>query len=244
MSSFTFNGTDFADYGLVVKERDIPMGYEIDSTQLHYRAFATDSKVAPKTISLGVVVTAASVTVLKTNMDTIMRLLNTWDDEALILDTLSDRYWNARFKSLSGRFKGVKFEGNIEFICLDPYAYDNTEVSNDYTDNEEPETITETTGGTALIEPVYLLTADGQQLAATVTVRNDTLGLEISWTGDLENGEDLKIDVPLWLVTLEDVASMSTVTGEFPLLSPGVANTIEVGGFTGNVKITYRNRYN
>ena len=242
-NSFTYRGNDFADYGLVVKERSIPMEHRIDSIPLHYRAFATDSKVEAKPISLDITVTAASVTVLKTNIDTIKRLLNTQVDERLILDSLSDRYWWARFRSLTGKFKGIRFEGSVDFICLDPYAYDNNEVSPDYIDNEEPETIQVTPGGTALIEPVFTLTADGQQHGVTVKVKNDTLGMEIQWAGDLENGEQLAFDCSTWIVTLEGAASMSAVSGQFPVLSPGVANQIEVYDFTGNVNITYRNRY-
>jgi len=242
-NSLTYRGYDFADYGLVVEERSIPMTHRIDSIPLHWRAFATDSKIEAKSISLNITVTAASVAALKTNMDTIKRLLNTQVDERLILDSLSDRYWWARFKSLAGKFKGIRFEGSVDFLCLDPYAYDNTPVSNDYTDNEEPEVIQETPGGTALIEPVYTLTADGQQHGVTVKIRNDTLAMEIQWVGDLEDTEILAFDCSTWIVTLDGVASMSAVSGQFPVLSPGVANQIEVYDFDGNVNIAYRNRY-
>jgi predicted phage tail component-like protein len=242
-NSFTFRGYDLADYGLTVKSRNIPMQHDIDAVNLHYRAFATDSKFPPKMISLDIAVTAASVATLKTNMDTIKRILNTQTDQTLILDSLDDRYWNARFENMTGVFKGLKFEGKLDFFCLDPCAYDNDLTSNDYTDDEEPEVIQETPGGTTLIEPVFTLTADGQQHGVTVKVNNDTLSMEIEWSGDLENGEKLVFDSSLWLVTLEGTADMSTVAGQFPVLSPGVANQIEVYDFDGNVNITYRNKY-
>jgi hypothetical protein len=164
-------------------------------------------------------------------------------DEALILDSLSDRYWNARFQRLTGKFKGIMFDGTLDFLCLDPYAYGNSEISHDYTITTSPQTITETPGGTAFVEPVFLLTSSA---AATATrkVENHTLSMEISW-GPLAMGVGgiLSIDSALWYVTLNAVASMATVTGEFPVLSPGVANSIIVTGLTGNLNITYRNKF-
>jgi predicted phage tail component-like protein len=242
-NSFTYRGIDFSTYGLVVKSRDIPMTHNIDSVELHYKSFATDSRIALKTITLDVAVTAASVTTLKTNMDTIRRLLNTQVDEHLILDSQNDRYWNVRFKSLTGRFKGIMFDGMIEFLALDPCAYDNSEVSNDYTDDEDPETIFETPGGSAIVEPVFTLTSTVNDGAADIKVNNVTLGMEIEWTGAIAIGEELVIDCAQWVVYLEAVESMSTVSGQFPVLSPGVSNTLEIYGFTGNVNITYRNKY-
>ncbi|MCJ7829307.1 MAG: phage tail family protein [Dehalococcoidia bacterium] len=242
-NSFTYRGYDFSAYGLVVKDRDIPMTHEVDSLQLHYKAFATDSKIPPKTISLSVAVTAADVTTLKTNLDTIKRLLNTQVDENLILDSLSDRYWIARFQRLAGKFKGVMFEGNVDFLCLDPYAYGNSLISHDYAIAISPQTITETPGGTALIEPVFLLTSSAIA-TATRKVENHSLSMEISW-GPLAMGVGgiLSIDSSLWHVTLNGVASMATVTGQFPVLSPGEANSIIVTGLTGNLNITYRNKF-
>lgn len=243
-NSFTYRGYDFSTYGLIVKDRDIPMTHEVDSLQLHYKSFATDSKIPPKRISLSVAVIAADITTLKTNLDTIKRLLNTQVDENLILDSLSDRYWLARFIGLTGKFKGVMFEGNVDFLCLDPYAYGNSAISHDYTDNENPETITETPGGTALIEPVFTLTSSVVDAAATIRVRNNTLGMEITWgPGAIGIGGILSVDCSLWYVTLNGTASMATVVGQFPVLSPSEANSLKVYGFTGNVNIAYRARY-
>jgi len=242
-NSFTYRGYDMSAYGLIVKSREIPMQHDIDALNLHYRAFATDSKIIPKTISLSVAVTAATVVTLKTNLDTIKRILNTQTDETLILDSLTDRYWKARFKNLSGVFKVLTFDGNVEFLCLDPYAYGTSLISNDYDDAAEPATINETPGGTALIEPIFTLTSSVDDGAADIKVNNTTLGMEIEWTGAITIGAKLEIDSSLWHVSLDGVASMATVSGQWPVLSPGVVNIIEVYGFTGNVNILYRNKY-
>lgn len=242
-NSLTYRGYDFSAYGLIVQDRDIPMTHDIDALNLHYRGFATDSKIPPKPISLSVAVTAADIATLKTNLDTIKRLLNTQVDETLILDSLSDQYWNARFKNLTGKFKGIMFEGTLDFLCLDPYAYGNSEISHNYTITTSPQTITETPGGTAFVEPVFLLTSSASA-TATRKVKNNSLNMEISW-GPLAMGIGgiLSIDSSLWYVMLNSVASMATVTGQFPVLSPGMANSIIITGFTGNLNITYRNKF-
>ncbi|MBN1690455.1 MAG: phage tail family protein [Dehalococcoidia bacterium] len=218
------------------------MDHEISAVQLVYKAYADDSKLTPKTISLGVAMTADDIATLKTNIDTVKGLLNTNVDQHLILDSLNDRYWNARFKSLTGRIKNVLFQGSLEFLCLDPCAYGNDEVSEDYTDNEDPEIITITPGGSALIEPVFILTSSVVDATADIRIRNETLGMELEWTGAIGIGGQLSIDCAIWHVMLNGVASMN-ITGQFPVLSPGIANVFEIYGFTGNVNITYRNRF-
>jgi predicted phage tail component-like protein len=242
-NSFTYRGIDLSAYGLVVTSHDIPMTHDVDAVQLHYRSFATDSKIGSKAIQMGIAITASDTTTLKTYIDTIKRILNTQTDETLILDAYNDRYWTARFKSFEGSLKALMFTGTVSFICLDPYAHDNAEVSNDYTDDEEPETIIETPGGTALIEPVFVLTSSINDGTADIKVRNDTLGMEIEWTGAITIGGQIEIDSSEWVVKLNGSESMSTVTGQFPVLSPGVDNSFEISGFTGNLNITYRNRY-
>jgi len=107
------------------------------------------------------------------------------------------------------------------------------------------DTVVETTGSTASIEPVYTLTAGENLVAVTIKLANVTTDEELQWTGSLANGEVLEIDVPNWIVNKEGAASMATVTGQFPRLAPGAANTLTVTGFstTGTLNITYRNRF-
>lgn len=242
-NSLSFDGHDLSAYGLIVTGHNIPAIQSANSVQLPDKAYAADSMITAKSISLDVAITAASITTLKTYLDTIKYYLNTQTDKHLILDSLDDRYWLARFQALSGKIKNNLFTGSLDFICNDPCAYGNTEISNDYTDNEEPETITETPGGSALTEPVFQLTSSVLDATATIRIRNETTGMELTWgPGAIGIDEVLLIDCSLWHVTLEGVASMSLIAGQFPLLSPG-ANTIKVYGFTGNVNITYRNRY-
>jgi predicted phage tail component-like protein len=243
-NSFSFDGNDFSTYGLIVTGHNAPINQITDSVQLQDKAYAGDSKIPAKTISLDIAITADDVDTLKTNLDTIKRLLNYQEDKHLILDSLSDRYWGARFNGFSGKIKNSLFTGAMDFVCNDPYAY-GAEVSNDYTDNEEPETITETPGGSALIEPLYTLTSSVLDATASIRIRNETTGMEMTWgPGAIGVGGILSIDCTNWYVQMNGVASMLLLSAghQFPLLTPG-ANTIKIYGFTGNVNITYRNKY-
>jgi len=241
-NSLTFNGHDLSDYGLTVLSRETPISLSADSVQLQRTSFAGDSKVPPKQISLSVAVTAESVATLKSNLDIIQKYLNETTDKNLILDSLSDRYWLARFRSLTGTFKGSLFRGSLDFVCHDPLAYSNTETSTDLTIDADPKTVSVTPGGSALIEPVFTLTADGNLVAVTIKVENHTLEQEIEWTGTVLDTQELAIDSANWIVYLQSVVSMATASGPFPLLTPGT-NSIIVTGFNGNLNVKYRNRY-
>lgn len=243
MGSFTFNGIDLTAYGLKVLKLNVPAEHSSSYVQLPSRSYADDSQFPPKVISLEVAVQGAGRATLDGYLDSIKRVLNQTTDKSLKLDAYTDRYWNARHKSLIGDYASLNvWLGAVEFVCYDPCAYDNTLTDANYTDNEEPEIITITPGGSALIEPVFILTSSVVDATADIRVRNETLGMELEWTGDIGIGDQLKIDSPIWHVTLNDVASM-TIEGQFPVLSPGIANVFEIYGFTGNVNVTYRNRF-
>ena len=102
--------------------------------------------------------------------------------------------------------------------------------------------IIETAGGTEKTRPIWTLTCDATLTGTTVGIENLTTGEKIEWTGDLDDGDELKIDMDLMLVYLNDIESMGTVDGQFPTLIPG-ANDIEVTGFSGALNIKYRERY-
>lgn len=242
-NSLSFNGTDLSAYGLYVLTRDIPVQQQIDAAQLQDRAYADRSKVITKPISLAMEITGADAATLKANVDAVRRILNIQTDGQLILDMQSDRYWLARFEKLTGNYMYRVFEGTLDFICYDPYAYDVEEEDNDHLVDGSPETVLETTGGTARIEPVYNLTADAPLPATTVGILNVDTGMILEWTGDLVATDVLIIDCQLWLVKLNGVASMATVGGQFPYLLPGQENELSITGFHGNLNITYRNRY-
>jgi predicted phage tail component-like protein len=240
-NSLTFRGTDLSTYGLSVAKRGLPVERIVEPVQIQTRSFAGDSKLPPKKISLDVSITAADITTLKTNYDAIMLALNSHEDEILILDTLPDRYWNARFQTLDGAFQNNLFSGKLDFLCSDPCAYSTTQTSIDFAITN-PTTITHTPGGNAIIEPVYTLTAVGLHTAVTIKVKNNTIDEEIQWTGTLPNAKQLKIDVVEWIVYNDNIAAM-TISGQFPTLAPGLLNSLIITNFTGNLNLAYRKKY-
>ena len=127
----------------------------------------------------------------------------------------------------------------------DPMAYDNNEEDNNYDINADPKTITETTGGTGRIEPVYTLTAGEALTDVTITLENLNTEEALIWEGSLADTEVLVIDTVRWIVEKEGVASMVNMSGQFPRLVANQANSIKVTGFstTGSLNIKYRDRY-
>ncbi len=243
--SFTFNSVDFADYGLTVvrPDPDMPFTQATGFTQLQNRGWPSTSQREPRVIDIPVKIKAASRAALNTNIDSIKAALNTREDAELILDSLSDRYWNARFVGMPGNYDGpVMWVGTVSFVAHDPAAYSTTESDHDHTVDEDPEAMTETAGGTEQVKPVITLTCDDTLTGTTVAIENGATGERLEWTGDLVNTDVLVVDCVNGHVTLNGADSMGTVDGEFITLVPG-ANAITVEGFSGTVNFTYRPKY-
>ena len=243
-NSLSFNGIDLSVFGLIVKTRGLPVQFTADSVLVHNISYGAASKVPPKSISLEVAVLGSTTTELKSFMDSIMLVLNQPTDEQLILDTQTDRYWLARFETLAGNYRGLKFEGTLEFTCHDPFAYavtpstDTTAITDPVADNAVVDT-----GGNALIRPVYTLTSDAIRNGTTVILRCDNTDEEIEWTGDLAIGTVLEIDTVNWVVTVDTVEDMASVDGQFPTLVQDTTNLLLTAGFTGTLLVTWRDRY-
>ncbi len=246
-NSLSFNGFDLGVYGLIVTGHDISTEHRALSTQLLDKSHAGYSFRTPKSISLDVVVVGTSLTNLKSQLDNIRNILNEKASANLILDIQNDRYWLARFESFNGKYHSpLMFSGNLIFTCYDPLAYSVSELSHGHTlDVEDPKTIEETTGGTALIEPVYTFTAGDDITPATLKVKNLNLDEELTWVGNITTAQTLVVDVPRWIVELVGSASMSGVSGQFPRLLPGQVNNVKITGFglLGTLNIKYRNKF-
>ena len=243
-NSLSFDSTDLGQYGLSIVSREVPLGFQSESVQLQDKAYANDSLAIPKVIALNVNILGTTIATLKTNLDSIKEVLNTRVNAELILDSLSDRYWMARFESLTGQIKGSLFSGSLVFMSYDPFAFNTSETLHEYNIDADPKTVQPTVLGTSRVEPVYTLTAGELLTDITLKVENTGTAMELVWEGTILDGKDLEIDVANWHVTNNAVASMATVSGEFPYLNLGV-NSIKVTGFstTGSVDIVYRKRY-
>lgn len=253
--SITFNGHYLGDQGLVIVSKDLPFVQTASSIQLQDKTYAFESLRPSRDIAFDIAVIGKAplpplpvgdAQALKIQMDVIRSILRERYDCQLILDYLSDRYWLARFNALSGRLLSPSvYKGTLVFTCYDPLAYDINEVSHSFFINSDPKTIGETAGGTETIRPVYTLTAGEDLVGATIKVKNVTTDEELTWEGDIDNGEELEIDAEHWVVKLEGIESMLDVSGQFPTLLPGQLNSIKVTGFglLGTLEIQYRNRY-
>ena len=245
MYSLSFNGTDLESYGLVVNSKNIPFTQETQLVQFQERAYAGKSKAIARTISLPVSVTATSWTTLKSQLDTIFGILNLREDAELILSPDTGRYFLARLDSIDGKIMSpTLWQGQLSFICQKPFAYAVTPFDTTYPVNADPKTIILTVAGSANTDPVYTLTAGANLTGVTIKLKNTTTNFELCWTGNMLNTDTLEIDCEFWIVELEAVASMSTVTGKFPYLVPGI-NSIQVTAFgvLGSLRVQYRARY-
>jgi len=246
-----FNSIDLGNYGLVGKLSS-PSSFmppvEINQVEIANKAYDFTAYLKPRVITLEVIITGTSKANLLSNLDNISKVLSpVLGVKKLILDWPDNRYYNAKVS------RGIEYEiigdklaqGDIIFICPDPLAYDNDTTSSDFNIDVDPKTVTEATGGTGYIKPTYTLTAGEALNDITIKVECIATGEELQWTGSLANGEELEINVATWLVRKESVASMATVTGQFPRLLPGVGNRITITGFgtTGALNINYRNRF-
>jgi len=248
--SLEFNSVDLADYGLVVLNEGLPVNFEASSVQLENRGYSWNSVKVPRIITLDVAVVAASLTTLKSYLDSIKENLNYYNAQELKLDIFSGRYWNAKFQSFTGRIiSPTYYSGQLVFKADDPAAFSTTETTSGPTNvDADPKSIYITPGGSASIRPVYTLTAGAQITTATIKMKNDNTSEEIEWGGGsetIDNGEVLTIDCENWIVNLEGTADMDTVDGQFPVLVPNTTNEIIVTGFgaAGTLTTVYRDRY-
>jgi len=248
MAKLTFNSVDLSTYNLIITYSNIHALFQkVDHTQLEDLSYGESAKKEPRYIKFEFAVTGTGMANLRDNLDSVKKVIVTKTTRTLALDTLAGRYFNAQYISMKGEYKSAQlFVGDMEFKCVDPLAYSTSEISHNHTlDVEDPKTITETTGGTGYIKPVYTLTAGEALNDVTIKVECIEAGEELQWTGSLANGEELEINVATWLVRKEGVASMATVTGQFPRLLPGTDNRIKVTGFgtAGALNIKYKNTY-
>ena len=249
-NSITFNSVNLGDYDLIITGYDFPVSQIAEYTQLRDISYSWGNWLPPKEIALGASVTGTTRANLNTKLDSIRLALNERTDEILLLAIQTDRYWMARFRGFTGAFvTATTWIGQILFTCYDPFAYsiDPEEDTGALAIDTAPSTTVEvTTEGTARIEPIYTLTATGGVVtAATVKLENTDTLEEIIWVGTVANTQSLVIDTVRWIIENDGVASMATVTGQFPRLLANQVNDIKVTGFgtTGHLTVTYRNRF-
>ena len=245
-NSLSFDGTDLSQYGLTIAKRGMPLEFTAESVQLQHKAYANSSLIIPKVIGLDISVLGASLAELKTNLDSIKQILGNRDDAKLILDSLTDRYWWARFQSLTGVISSLAFMGYLTFIAYDSFAYDVDETTHTYDAGDflaDPQTLILSVGGTTRTEPLYTFTAGEALNAIALKLKNLDTDMELQWEGSLANTDTLKVNVASWVVLKNDVEDMA-ISGAFPYLIPG-SNSIKITAFgtSSALTVVYRKRY-
>jgi phage-related protein len=241
-NSFSFNSVDMSAYGLRLRTHQEPFSQETDAVQLLNILYGMNSVRPGKAISLNVVVYAAALATLLSYLDSIRRALNQRVDEVLAIDTFTDRYWLARFVAMTGSMTTARiWEGQIDFVAHDPASYKTSETSNTTTIDADPHDVSETNGGNEQASPVYTLVCDDTLAATDVIITNTANGQALTWEGDLIPSDVLEIDVERMIVKLNGVEDMTAVSGQFPMLVPGV-NLLTVVGYSGTFNIRYRER--
>jgi predicted phage tail component-like protein len=131
---FSFNDIDMSAYDLQLLSYPKEFIQETEALQARDRSWGLTSKRTPRTVSLHVGVTGTNLADLLANLDNIKKTLNQVIDCKLEIDSITDRYWMARFAGISEESSSATiWKGAIGFILFDPMAYDNTEEDNDHT---------------------------------------------------------------------------------------------------------------
>ena len=246
MNSLTFNGVDLGAHGLIVREADLDDSkIATQLLQLKDRAYGGIADREPKIIDPNISVYGSTKNELKSNLDFIKLTLDQELDKELIFDKYPDRYFMAKKVVMDGKNRGpYLWEGHIRFECAIPLGYGVVEVATVHTIDADPKTVTETPGGTGPIRPVYLLTATAGLGAVIVLFENTTTDEQLRWTGTLAITNTLEIDTVTWTVKKNGVASMATMSGQFPTLLPAQGNSLTVTGIaSATLTVTYRNRF-
>lgn len=269
-NSMHFNSVDLssATYGVTVEHRDLPLFpfVNVDETNLPYGFGGMSQGAYTESYPMAVPVTVigSSAANLKTKLDALALLLYQRMDSLTTLkfDTSSDRYWNVRFKGISDAArKGVAVQCTLNFAAPDPRAYATSATNQSAGITSNPDTVTVpadgVVAGSAPADPVIYVRNSSGDTVSGVIVNNTTRSETLTFGGSLDDTYWLKIDcTPTTqrcyrstntgddptILTYTEV--MGGVSGDFPLLDPGVANSFTVTALSaGTFKIVYRARY-
>jgi hypothetical protein len=268
--AFTFNGTDFSQYGITVT-RDFSENWPgmtgnpikaVGSTGSQ-RVFMEGGAAQPIEITFPVRMAADSKEDLQDNIDAISTALRTVSDAALVVDWLyTDRYYMARWNNAPIRYKWknpttVYFD--IGFIAQ-PYLVSTTSVSGYAAINQNPMEIwipgpNQNSGvvtGNALCLPLWKIKNTGSAISAeSLEIWNYHTGDVARWTDTFAQDTYFQYDCDTLLVESSSDGTTWTecfgkLTGSrmFTPLQGGIANKIIVIGCTSGILYwTYRGRY-
>lgn len=246
MSSFSFGGQDFKQWGVYLlegSERQIlaPSRDRLIEIPGKHGAYDFSPEYAPREFRLRCIVLASSHSQLLSRLQQIAAAFDLIPGlQPLIFESQADCFWQARYQGQSPSALGaINAELDITFLCPDPFAFSTSESQQT---DAIPGAFNVSVGGDTEAWPVYELTASVGG-SGTVSLANNTLGKTLSWAGSWSAGGVLKIDTQKWMVYLNGSPSMAGVSGDFPRLKGGATNSLTVSGMTGTCKTTFRARW-
>jgi hypothetical protein len=125
MYSISWNGQSLNTYGVLVKSHALSLARTYDSMQCQDRAWAGKGQGAPCVMTLDIYITGANQAQCEERYWDVRGLLDQEDECELKLDRFNDRYWMAKFDSLSPlTFVGKNVvSATLIFTCHDRAAY-------------------------------------------------------------------------------------------------------------------------
>src|SRR5574343_152369 len=161
--SMTWNGTALSTYGLIVRlATPAPtLSRTYESKQTQDRAWAGKGQGAPSVFNLPVVIVGTSSSNLLSRVSTVRGLLDQEDECTLAFDMYTDRYWMAKFDSMTGDYTSpTTWEGTIIFTCHDRKAYATAASTQTETLTENISAYYGGDGGAGQYDMCQLLTSD------------------------------------------------------------------------------------
>lgn len=248
--TITFGGTDINTFGVYLVPGDT--GW-LDAPQLdvpvttlggrHGGVVGRYATVKPRTLVLPVIVTGATLTLLRGYEATLKGYLN--DDVLVRINDGVNAYENY------GRLVGItlapyrvpvspRSDGRLTFVCADPYWRATSDTTE--TINGTPNTLA--LGDAPVSDWVLTITATG----GTVIDVTITLGAyTLTWTGTIADTKALVISAAAFTVQNDGVNAISTYSGGFPAMdpddTPAVSAVKSSGTGTLGGSLVYRKRY-
>jgi hypothetical protein len=248
--TITFGGTDINTFGVYLATGDSGWlsapDLEVPVIALggrHGAVVGRYATVKPRTLVLPVIVTGATLTLLRGYEATLKAYLNT-DVLVRINDGVNayENYGRLTSISLSPYRVPVspRSDGRLTFVMADPYwrATSDTTEAIDGTPN------TLALGGAPVSDWVLTITATG----GTVIDVTITLGAyTLVWTGTIADTKALVISAAAFTVKNDGATAISTYSGGFPVLDPTAAPAVSAvkasGTGTLGGSLVYRKRY-
>lgn len=258
-----FNGVDlYSDSQIIIEKSPVEIAPEIQAPSIGIPympgTYGFDAYAGARKWQFSCVIYGNSISAIQTQLNNAVRTLNEPTAKTLEIGTFTDRYWLAQFTGASQLSwvgsKAARF--NLNFVSTDPYAYANSLTSLSFTHSASPTTHTITqlqAAGSAWAEPIITMVPVSPSPTTSVQINNTVTGESTTYATSFTIGGTNWLrchsGLFLWQTSTDSGAnwttSMTGVSGTFPRIKPGVANTFVITGPTSLSALTieFRARY-